>query len=1002
MSAGKSSKKLLRRAASEWKQLHEGLPEQITAQVFDERMDLLRVVIEGPPDTPYQHAIFVFDIHLQAGYPDVPPRVTYWAWGKRINPNLYANGKVCLSLLGTWAGPSWEPQVSTLLQVLVSIQAMILIDTPYCNEPGQQGDAGTQKSIDYNAQVQADVAHSITMMANKPPIGLEQLVADYVAREGRSLVRMARELPNQFVTDELLVALDTALKHPLGEPVTGKIGDSDPERMETPSWLKLAEAPEGESAERANGAFGAGINADEEKESCASVCLAVSCSLIMLTMICVALYFALQFALWCVSELFGIGCECSYTTLADSLPGPVFSSGSLVAVTREDSPEQCCTTCQMVPDCRASMFLEEENTVALLGWLNGTAWEDGVVESGLGTFTDGPASNRVSCFLTARTKEQGSLKPVKVPKVATNTTWKTTATVCVPDQTGGEDAAYDSSTAFASLLPLGLRIVALSASLFSTASGMQGIVLVARSCGLGRLGAKVTSTAKLGHAAGPSKSLTESLSGGEEELERGSSGEGLLRDTTARAAETEVEPGSSLQETSSSAAAVPARVDRRAQVDGAYVTQRAVAAVEVAEAATESAEEIAARAEWGALTGSGFGQLGYMGMEYSRPQSTWDAARLGLGLTVWEGQALSIERMLLWYWVQPLAFLWVLGDSYCGLAPELRRESVIVALREITFLLATIVAALPCSCPGFLLLDFRLIRPSQWGGRQHHLGRSQMAADTRENNPGGATAGANSAGTDAVAIQAGGDNDVVLPSEDERSSGGTSMHVDTAAGPDPRRRPRGRDPLSQVLRAVVYVLAPHHFVTLCLIRRFGILWGAVVVLHFLADLHSVNAMWLLLGEPRPMGALAVAFAMAALWVFAWAVVAAWRYFDATRETIPERPAAARVCHGLSGCLMVLASAFMFALCMSAVLVFAGALSPGADACYSAQRGDECVDSGGTLGGGSHLPERYGYTCVGSTCAAQPQLGSLFSEVACATAAPNGYVLDTKAGRCVAP
>lgn len=38
----------------------------------------------------------------------------------------YDTGKVCLSLLGTWEGPSWDPQTSTLLQVLVSIQAMIL------------------------------------------------------------------------------------------------------------------------------------------------------------------------------------------------------------------------------------------------------------------------------------------------------------------------------------------------------------------------------------------------------------------------------------------------------------------------------------------------------------------------------------------------------------------------------------------------------------------------------------------------------------------------------------------------------------------------------------------------------------------------------------------------------------------------------------------------------------------------------------------------------------
>lgn len=34
----------------------------------------------------------------------------------RFNPNLYNCGKVCLSLLGTWAGPGWDPAASTLIQ----------------------------------------------------------------------------------------------------------------------------------------------------------------------------------------------------------------------------------------------------------------------------------------------------------------------------------------------------------------------------------------------------------------------------------------------------------------------------------------------------------------------------------------------------------------------------------------------------------------------------------------------------------------------------------------------------------------------------------------------------------------------------------------------------------------------------------------------------------------------------------------------------------------------
>ena len=50
--------------------------------------------------------------------------------------------QVCLSLLGTWAGPSWDPAMSTLMQVLISIQSMILVTDPYYNEPGWEVGGG--------------------------------------------------------------------------------------------------------------------------------------------------------------------------------------------------------------------------------------------------------------------------------------------------------------------------------------------------------------------------------------------------------------------------------------------------------------------------------------------------------------------------------------------------------------------------------------------------------------------------------------------------------------------------------------------------------------------------------------------------------------------------------------------------------------------------------------------------------------------------------------------
>ena len=78
---------------------------------------------------------------MLADYPKVPPKLNFLTTGcgkVRFNPNLYADGKVCLSLLGTWDGPSWQPWKSTLLQVLVSIQSLIFVAEPFYNEPGHE------------------------------------------------------------------------------------------------------------------------------------------------------------------------------------------------------------------------------------------------------------------------------------------------------------------------------------------------------------------------------------------------------------------------------------------------------------------------------------------------------------------------------------------------------------------------------------------------------------------------------------------------------------------------------------------------------------------------------------------------------------------------------------------------------------------------------------------------------------------------------------------------
>src|SRR6266536_3410440 len=47
---------------------------------------------------------------------------------------------VCLSLINTWkdgdAAAQWQPGESTILQVLITIQAMVFCEDPWRNEPG--------------------------------------------------------------------------------------------------------------------------------------------------------------------------------------------------------------------------------------------------------------------------------------------------------------------------------------------------------------------------------------------------------------------------------------------------------------------------------------------------------------------------------------------------------------------------------------------------------------------------------------------------------------------------------------------------------------------------------------------------------------------------------------------------------------------------------------------------------------------------------------------------
>ncbi|RWS10292.1 Ubiquitin-conjugating enzyme E2 O-like protein, partial [Dinothrombium tinctorium] len=155
--------------------LQNSLPSNIFVKTFEDRMDLFSVMIKGPKSTPYEDGIFLFDIQLPANYPNVPPVAHYLSFcSDRLNPNLYENGKVCVSLLGTWSGRGTEVWTSTsnLLQLIVSIQGLILVSEPYYNEAGYLKQRGTvvgqENSRLYNEMVVVKLVQSMSKLLLSP------------------------------------------------------------------------------------------------------------------------------------------------------------------------------------------------------------------------------------------------------------------------------------------------------------------------------------------------------------------------------------------------------------------------------------------------------------------------------------------------------------------------------------------------------------------------------------------------------------------------------------------------------------------------------------------------------------------------------------------------------------------------------------------------------------------------------------------------------------------
>ncbi|KAG5320755.1 UBE2O enzyme, partial [Acromyrmex heyeri] len=187
-----------RTVSKELKLLKSSLPPGVWVKGFEDRIDLYSVMFRGPEKTPYEDGLFLFDFQLSADYPAAPPLCHYISYcSDRLNPNLYEDGKVCVSLLGTWSGRGTEvwTSSSTLLQVIVSIQGLILVSEPYFNEAGFEKQKGSQQGREnsrmYNEMVALKLVQAQTkLLLHPPPVFKDIIIAHFKKHAEKLLQRL--------------------------------------------------------------------------------------------------------------------------------------------------------------------------------------------------------------------------------------------------------------------------------------------------------------------------------------------------------------------------------------------------------------------------------------------------------------------------------------------------------------------------------------------------------------------------------------------------------------------------------------------------------------------------------------------------------------------------------------------------------------------------------------------------------------------------------------------
>lgn len=162
----------------------------------------------GPKDSPYEDCPMLYEFTIPSTYPFDNPQVQFRTYdGKtRFHPNMYVDGKCCLSILGTWQGPRWASTMR-LSTVLITLQSL-MDSSPLRHEPSFENAIGKQLE-DYTRVVEYSCIRNILERAmtssERQPIAFQPFQEHFRKRLPGILERIETRLQKRLDEGEVFV-----------------------------------------------------------------------------------------------------------------------------------------------------------------------------------------------------------------------------------------------------------------------------------------------------------------------------------------------------------------------------------------------------------------------------------------------------------------------------------------------------------------------------------------------------------------------------------------------------------------------------------------------------------------------------------------------------------------------------------------------------------------------------------------------------------------------------